>query len=114
MDEIVQRPFRPRSTLKSLMNRMGVSTKMSVDSAKAGICYVTYWPPQAQGLTRQAVKQTAPITPILPEPNSGEGLSKVRVRIWDAEGNRSAIHRFRHCAPPLFRKWERLRSTRGL
>jgi hypothetical protein len=53
------------------MNGMGVSMKMSLDSAKPDIGDVIYWPPQAQGLTCEAIKQAAIITRILREPMAG-------------------------------------------
>ena len=55
----------------------------------ADVCRVVYWEPQNQLWTPMQVPQTAPITRILPEPSSGGGYSRVDVRIWDAEGNRS-------------------------
>jgi len=60
-----------------------------VDPAEPSVCDVIYWPPQPEGVTPETVRQTPPVTRILPEPDSGGGLSKVQIMIWDAEGNRS-------------------------
>jgi YD repeat-containing protein len=34
------------------------------------------------------LRQTAPVTHILSEPDRGAGVSEVKIRVWDAEGNR--------------------------
>jgi YD repeat-containing protein len=62
---------------------------LNVDTATPATCRVMTWQPDNQLWTPAAIPQTAPITRVLPDPNSGAGLSLVKVKIWDAEGNRS-------------------------
>ena len=62
---------------------------LCVGTNAAGRCDVIVWEPRRTLWTQASVQQTAPTTRILPQPNAGGGLSRVDIRIWDAEGNRS-------------------------
>jgi len=73
------------------------------DPASPGAVSVVRWPP-LQGLPAvDACQQTAPATRIMPEPAAGAGVSRVDVRIWDAEGNRSLP--FLQYQPPGSTNW---------
>lgn len=52
-------------------------------------CQVILWPPAQNLWTPAQIKQTAPLTQIMPEPSLGVGTARVDVKIWDAEGNKS-------------------------
>jgi hypothetical protein len=62
---------------------------LCVDPTNPAVCNVVYWRPQSQLWAPAQMSQTAPITHILPDPSNGGWCSKVNVRIWDGEGNRS-------------------------
>ena len=62
---------------------------LMVDPTNQSVCKVMFWAPQAELPKAPDVPQTAPITRILPDPNSGGSLADVDIRIWDAEGNAS-------------------------
>jgi YD repeat-containing protein len=55
---------------------------LRVDPAAPNTCDVIFWSPAS-------VPQTAPLARILPEPNQGGGVAKVKFRLWDSEGNAS-------------------------
>ena len=62
---------------------------LCVDPASPSKCSIIYWSPQTALWSPQQIKQTPPITRIMPDPRSGAGLSVVKVKVWDAEGNQS-------------------------
>lgn len=60
-----------------------------VASNAATTCSLILWPPEVSLWAPAQIKQTAPVTRILPEPNLGVGMARIDVKIWDAEGNKS-------------------------
>jgi len=62
---------------------------LRVDPTNQNVCDVIFWPPQPELWSPASVIQTAPLARILPEPNQGGGVAKVKFRLWDSEGNAS-------------------------
>lgn len=60
-----------------------------VEPSRPQYCRFVYGPPGDTDFRMGSVPQTAPLTQILPSPDSGGGLSLVKLRIWDAEANAS-------------------------
>jgi len=74
---------------------------LRVEPTNQSRCDVIVWPPQSGLWTPAEVPQTAPITSILPDPNSGHGLATNQIRIWDNEGNAALLElQFRQTNPP--------------
>lgn len=63
---------------------------LRVDPTNPNVCDVIFWQPQPSLWTPAQVAQTAPATRILVGTNEGFGVTRLDVRIWDAEGNPSS------------------------
>jgi len=63
---------------------------LRVDPETPTSCSVIFWPPARTLWTQSSIKQTAPTTRIMATVNEGSGLSRVMIKIWDAEGNASS------------------------
>jgi hypothetical protein len=59
---------------------------LRVDPTEPNQCDLILWPPQQQLPALADIPQTAPVTQILPSPNSGRDIARVNLRVWDAEG----------------------------
>jgi len=62
-----------------------------VDPTNASVCHVAYFAPQRELWTPPVIPQTVPQTSVMVSSNSHGGSAAVDVRIWDAEGNPSAV-----------------------
>ena len=60
---------------------------LQVDPSSPHRCRVIYWKPERALWTPASIRQTAPLTRVMADPNRGGGYAAVGVKLWDAEGN---------------------------
>ena len=63
---------------------------LRVDPTVPNACDLILWPPQSELPQLVSPPQTPPIASVLPQAAAGGTLLRVRIRLWDAEGNASA------------------------